>query len=350
MFVVLLDERGRTRWSRAFGGLGDPRAPLVAVDPKGDVVIAGGFSGPAIDLGLGPLQRAGAEDVFVAKLDASGSTQWSKRFGGPDIQFAAGLAVDPAGRIVLAGAFVDSGPDFGLGPLPCAGGSDIFVVELDPGGDPIWSRSFGGPGTDSASAAGVDGEGNVVVAGMYTTTIDFGSGALHGDGLHDLFVAELDRNGGAAWSRSFAGEERHDVSALTVSPAGHVAFTGWSPEPSGFVGNYLTVLDPAGRTLWARRSRSASLDPPVLDGAGNLFVASSPRPTGQLALRAYSMTGEPLWSGQLGGGVSAHLDAAIDRRTSAIVVVGRAIEDPIDVGTGPLPAADGQLFVVSLAR
>jgi hypothetical protein len=294
VFLVMLDERGATRWSRSL--LGANGAPFVAVDPKGDVVIAGTFSVPAVDFGLGPLQRAGAEDVFVAKIDSTGKTLWSKRFGGPDIQFTAGLAVDPSGAIVVAGSFVDSGPDFGLGPLACAGGSDVFVVELDPAGDPIWSKSFGGPGSDSASGLGVDGEGNVVVAGTFTTSIDFGRGALHGAALYDLFVAKLDRDGGATWSRSFSGEQRDAAWAMTVSPAGHVAFAGWQPSSVLDRGTYLTVLDPAGKTLWARRTRSLSQDPHVLDGAGNLFVASTPRPTAKLALTAYSRAGVPLWS------------------------------------------------------
>jgi hypothetical protein len=349
-FVALLDEWGRTLWSHGFPGLGTNHSPLVAFDPEGDVVVAGTFSTSAVDFGLGPLPRAGTDDVFVAKLDPSGRPLWSKRFGGPDFQEATGLAVDAAGDIVVAGAFVDTGPDFGLGPLPCAGGSDAFVAKLDPRGDPVWSRSFGGPGSDGASAVGLDGEGNVVVAGMFTQAIDFGRGPLRGAGVYDLFVAKLDRHGAGTWARRFASDEKEGVWAMAVNPAGAVAFTGWDPGMGANRGAYLTALDPAGRVVWAMRRKSYFKEPPVLDGAGNLFVISTAAWNAPLSVTAYSNAGEPRHRDVFGRLVYAHLEAALDRRSSTIIVAGSGSGDTIDLGTGPLPGSDGQLFIIALTR
>ena len=64
--------------------------------------VAGSFEG-SIDLGGGPLASAGGDDVFVAKLDPRGNHVWSKRSGDRQAQHGRALAVDPSGNLVLAG-------------------------------------------------------------------------------------------------------------------------------------------------------------------------------------------------------------------------------------------------------
>src|SRR5579871_1167393 len=70
--------------------------------PDGSVLLAGSFEG-TIDLGGGPLRSAGGDDVFVARLDASGKHLWSKRFGDAHAQHGRAVALDPSGNVVLAG-------------------------------------------------------------------------------------------------------------------------------------------------------------------------------------------------------------------------------------------------------
>jgi hypothetical protein len=346
-FVVVLDDQGRTRWSRSLGPLGAFDRVDLAFDPEGNVVVAGSFTAPVVDVGTGPLQRAGAQDAFVVKIDAAGRPLWSQRFGGPDFQRMAGLAVDPAGNVVLAGTFVDTGPDFGQGPLPAAGSGDVFVAEIDPSGNPRWSRSFGGPAADSASAVGVDGEGNVVVAGAFAGTIDFGQGPLHGTGSHDAFVAGLDQGGHPQWSRRFGSRDDADVTHLAMSPAGGVAFAGFgSSLASG--DSYLAALDAAGRTLFVRQRGGTGAEPIAVDDAGRVLEVSASSPSFRLEVRAYARTGGFLWGSRFGGKLDAVLVAAIDHRSRAIVVAGALGSDPVDLGTGLLAPPDGAIFVAAL--
>jgi hypothetical protein len=70
-FLVVLDEGGKTRWSWLMATT-DPCRMRVAFDPAGDIVLAGSFWRPDLDLGLGPLPLVGDIDIFVAMLDPSG--------------------------------------------------------------------------------------------------------------------------------------------------------------------------------------------------------------------------------------------------------------------------------------
>jgi hypothetical protein len=130
VFVAKLDESGSTVWSRQFGDASDQAGTGIAVDPAGSVVLTGQFAGQ-INLGGLPLASAGTQDVFLGKLDGSGNYQWSGRFGDSAGQFSTGVATDHDGNVLLTGYF-SGAVDFGAGPLMCAGGTDIFVAKFSP--------------------------------------------------------------------------------------------------------------------------------------------------------------------------------------------------------------------------
>src|SRR5205814_3294352 len=76
---------------------------------------------------------AGGTDVFVTKLDASGTFTWARRMGGTGADSASGIATDGWGSMFLAGTFAGTGqfdPGSGARYLVSAGGSDAFVTAL----------------------------------------------------------------------------------------------------------------------------------------------------------------------------------------------------------------------------
>ena len=96
--------------------------------------------------------------------------------------------------MILTGGIV-GGVDFGGGALspPAAYGlqTDVFVVKLSPVGAYIWARRAGGPWpSDVGNAVATDLNGNVVVAGCFQTSADFGGGAMTSVGA-DAFVVKF---------------------------------------------------------------------------------------------------------------------------------------------------------------
>src|SRR3989442_13362586 len=81
--------------------------------------------------------------------------------------------------------------DFGGGPLTSAGSLDTFLAKFNPSGAHLWSKRFGSTGSDSSTNVAVDGSGNVVMAGSFSGTVDFGSGPLTSARLYDTFLAKL---------------------------------------------------------------------------------------------------------------------------------------------------------------
>jgi hypothetical protein len=79
------------------------------------------------------LSSAGAQDIFVQKLDASGNLVWARGMGGTSDDVGFGIAVDSAGNVYTTGYFVgtaDFDPGAGTVNLTSAGSFDIFVSKL----------------------------------------------------------------------------------------------------------------------------------------------------------------------------------------------------------------------------
>jgi hypothetical protein len=189
IYVAKLDSSGNHTWSNRFGDSAAQVLGGVAIDNSGDILVTGSFDG-TFDFGGSALVSAGSRDAFIVKLGSTGNFKWGKQFGDASYQSSSAIAVDPSGNVIVAGDF-EGVIDFGGGPLASAGASDLFLVELTLSGDHVWSRRYGDQASQSASAVHVDGAGNLVVTGGLQGSADFGGGQLISAGLNDIFVAQL---------------------------------------------------------------------------------------------------------------------------------------------------------------
>ena len=139
IFVARYDEDGVLLWVVRAGGPGDDEALALAALPDGSFWVAGYFSEQAT-FGTGTdavtLESAGAEDIFVARYDASGAPVSARRAGGQFSDRAYGVAVSEAGDVLVTGYFSDVATFFPGTPsettLTSRGGTDIFVARMPP--------------------------------------------------------------------------------------------------------------------------------------------------------------------------------------------------------------------------
>jgi hypothetical protein len=150
----------------------------LAIAPGGDIVLGGHFNG-TLDFGGGQsFQSVHLNDGFLAKLSPAGAPIWSMRLGGLDDQIARSVAVAPSGAIIVAGHYEDV-MDVGSLPLMSAGGHDIFVAKVDGSGSAQAAYSFGDANIEqyaTATAAGPDGV--YWTTGSFKGVADFGDGPI----------------------------------------------------------------------------------------------------------------------------------------------------------------------------
>jgi hypothetical protein len=241
VFVVKLSPDGSHIWSRRGGGSGEDFVFGLAVDGNGNPAITGHSTATA-DFGGGNLSGAGGKDIFVAHYaGANGTHNWSRRVGGSANDVGRGISIDAAGDVVVTGNFMSSSVNFGSGAMANSGGADIFLAKYSSDGTARWSKRFGGSLSLEEKAFGVatDSAGSIVVTGSVVDAIDFGGGALGGDGYYDIFVAKFGSAGTHAWSkRTGAGA---GTAIATEDSTGNVVVTGY------FTGN--TVVNFGGANL-----------------------------------------------------------------------------------------------------
>lgn len=207
------------------GGAGDETAAGVAADSQGNTYVAGTL-----------WSNGAADDLFVARVDASGALAWYARLGGSGRDRARAIAVDAAGEAVVAGS-TDS-PDLPWGSP--AGLLDAFAVKLGSDGTFRWGRVLGGTDDDEVVALAAGPAGSIYMGG-WTHSIDlpYTPGAWwspYGDVAPQWrpnapFLARLDAAGAVARATYVGPAWR--LAALAVDAAGILYVGGeadWGPD------------------------------------------------------------------------------------------------------------------------
>ena len=112
-----------------YGGTSTDRGYGIAVDSSGNSYITGSFQG-TVDFGGGDITATANSDIFVLKLNSSGTFQWVNTYGSTSNNLGLGVAVDSSGKFYSTGGFQGT-VDFGGGDITATANSDIFVLHLN---------------------------------------------------------------------------------------------------------------------------------------------------------------------------------------------------------------------------
>ncbi len=212
--------RGTHVWSKRVGGSSDDSLTSIAVDNTGGLFLTGAFVG-TIDFGGPSLSSVGGNALFLASLNvADGRHIWSKAFTatGTSLDSALAVAVAQSGQVYLTGN-ITRNLDFGGGPLSAPTPTwDVFLAAFSSSGVHAWSRRYPSLYTDMGNVLGTDSAGNVVAAGFFYRSIDFGNGAF----------TTVDGGQGEAFLAKFASGQ---VPSATATPIFTATPTPTSSSP-----------------------------------------------------------------------------------------------------------------------
>ena len=190
-FIAKYDAAGHEQWVRSFDAYG-PFANLSVVgDTTGGVYFAG-FITATGTFGAHSVISAGGEDAVMGHLDSSGVVQWIKAYGGTNDDAFRSITRDGDGNLLVSGVFRDT-ISVGNIPLTSQGGTDVLIAKFNQNGAPIWAGQSGGSSDDSGENIVADNAGHCWVVGTFANAGTFGRISLSSAGETDGFVALLAR-------------------------------------------------------------------------------------------------------------------------------------------------------------
>jgi hypothetical protein len=275
-----------------------------------------------------------------------------------------------------------------VGPLSNTGSSDVFVVNYDPSGTPLWARRLGGTLGDVGNSVSVDSSGNVIVVGTYAssplniyaadgTTVSF---TLSQVGNGDTFVVKYNSGGTPLWARKIGGTGDDRAQSVSVDSSGNIVVAGqydsttlniyaadgttvsFTLTPNGGTDGFVVKYDSSGTPVWARKIAGTGTDAArtfidiaqsvTIDSSGNVIVcgnynsvqlniyaANGTTVAFQLAntgsddifVVKYDSSGTFIWARRIGGTDSDLGNSVSVDSSGNIVVAGSYASSPVNI-------------------
>ena len=269
VFVAKVDASGSYVWATQAGGSLFDYGQGISTLPDGSAIVIGRFQGTAT-FGSTTLTSAGAStDVFLAKVNPSGAYVWATQAGGSLSDIGYGISTLPDGSAVVTGSFRGTAT-FGTTTLTSAGDDDVFVAKVDASGSYVWATQAGSSSDDVGKGISALPDGSAVVTGYFQSTATFGSTTLTSTGDADVFVAKVDRSGTYVWATRASGSSDDVGYGISALPDGSSTVTGYFQGTATFgsttltsAGNqdvFVAKMDPSGAWVWATPAGGALAD------------------------------------------------------------------------------------------
>jgi len=220
VYLIKTDANGDSLWTKTFGGTDDDDGNSVQQTADSGFIIAG------TTLSFG----AGAEDIYLIRTDANGDTVWTKTFGGTNDDNGNSVQQTADGGFIITGLTSSFG----------AGNADVYLIRTDANGDTVWTKTFGGTNSNYGKSVQQTADGGIIIAGTTDTT---------GSGLTDVYIIRADTNGIPLWSKTYGGTGSDVGSSVQQTSDGGFIITGRTPSfGAGAADVYLIKINSMGNS------------------------------------------------------------------------------------------------------
>ncbi len=291
---------GNIQWAKTYGAAGNDWSNTVRQTSDGGFILGGTTESSG----------AGMEDVYMIKTDQNGSEQWSKTYGGSNIDRSAHSQQTADGGYIITGTTKSFG----------AGNWDVYLLKIDAIGTLQWSKTFGESGEDEGWSVQQTSDGGYIISGR---TNSFGT-------TNDkIYLIKTDGSGNLSWSKYYGGISADYGYTFSVqTDDGGYVVTGWTTSfGAGQDDILLFKTDASGNAQWAKTYGGTDFDRSLevrqtLDG-GYIITGSTVAAGNQDAvLIKTDCSGDTLWTRKYGGAGNDAASSAQQAADGGYIVTG----------------------------
>jgi len=180
----------------------------------------------------------GDADILAVKTDSKGKQLWSKTYGGAGTEYGYDC-------IIVDDGYIITGYTTSYG----AGSKDVYLVKINKDGKLVWSNTYGGASWDVGMSAAQAGDGGYIICGFTNSS---------GAGEEDLYLIKTDANGKQIWTKTYGGE-RFEMgnSVYQTGDGGFIVGATSGTTEGGNCDFYLMKTDAKGNEIWSQFYASA---------------------------------------------------------------------------------------------
>jgi gliding motility-associated-like protein len=320
LWVIKLNKCGIIEWERSFGGSNYESARDVVQTADGGYIVAGETNSTdgGVVAGYG-----GTKDIWVLRLDPNGNLLWQKRYGGTGLDIANRIYLQADGSFYLLAS--SSSNDGNISGNHGAGGyTDGVVMKLDAAGTIQWSRCYGGSKNEELLGMEII-NGRTYLAGYANST----DGDIPPNQKnYDVWLLALDANGNKVYSKVYGGSQNDVAYSMTKGLDGTITLAGYTTsddeDVSGAMGSQdywvINITPSNGKLNWQKVLGGSDADYAnsiITDNDGGYIAAgisysddgdiTNPLGDGDYWVVKLDATGSVLWKQNIGGGGNDHL-------------------------------------------
>ncbi|MDF2448447.1 MAG: hypothetical protein K0R26_951 [Bacteroidota bacterium] len=302
LMIFKTDAAGNQLWTKTYGG-NKPDFPYHMLATN---------DGNYFLVGYSQSYGGGDLDILLQKFDPNGNQIWLKTYGGWGNDFARDVIATNDGNYIIIGSSNSQSTT----------GQNANLIKIDPAGNVIWNKTYGGPANDHGCNIKQCSDGGYIMLGQTFS---------YGVGNGDAWLVKLDANGDTTWTKTFGGAQNDEGISLTVNNDDSFTFIIRDSSNVGQdIDTRIIKTSPTGNIIWDKTYGGNKKDTPKMiqkTSDGGYVVAAISRSFGwinpDMWILKLNSSGDTTWTRHYGGSNNEHCYTVRELSDGSYIAVGK---------------------------
>jgi hypothetical protein len=303
LMIFKTDAFGNQLWTKTYGG-NKPDFPYHMLATN---------DGNYFLVGYSQSYGGGDLDILLQKIDPAGNQIWLKTYGGYGNDYARDITATNDGNYLIVGSSNSQSTT----------GQNANLIKIDPAGNVIWSKTYGGSANDHGCIVKQCSDGGFIMLGQTYS---------YGVGNGDAWLVKTNSSGDTTWTKTFGGSQNDEGISLTVNNDDSFTFIIRDSSNAGQdIDTRIVKTNPTGSIIWDKTYGGNKKDTPKMiqkTSDGGYVVAAISRSFGwvnpDMWILKLTSTGDTTWTRHYGGSNNEHCYTVRELTDGSYIAVGKA--------------------------